>query len=202
MATLEKRSTGIGKKPALVVIDASNGFTDPSYPTGSNYDTEVEAIRQLLERFRALGLPIYFTTVAYSSPEQGRVFRAKLPGLEVLEAGSRAIEIDSRIAPGPGETLIVKFAPSCFFETDLKERMRGDGVDTAFVVGFTTSGCVRASAVDCMSANFKTVVVRDGCGDRDPPAHEANLYDLGAKYADVVSLEEGLALLESVAVAA
>jgi maleamate amidohydrolase len=80
--------------------------------------------------------------------------------------------------------------------------MRSDGVDTAFIVGFTTSGCVRASAVDCMSANFLTVVVRDACGDRDPPAHEANLYDLGAKYADVVSLEESLALLADVAVAA
>ncbi len=98
--------------------------------------------------------------------------------------------------------LIVKFWPSAFFGTDLKERMCAKGVDTVFITGFTTSGCVRASGVDCVSSNFRTVVIRQACGDRDPPAHEANLYDLGAKYADIVSLDEALRLLETVTVAA
>ncbi len=202
MATLENTLTGVGNKPALLVIDASNGFTDPTCATGSEYGPEVAAIGKLLERFRALGLPVYFTTVAYSDPEQAKVFRAKIPAVEALQVGSKWVEIDSRIAPRGDETLIVKHLPSGFFETELKERLRADGVDTTFVVGFTTSGCVRASAVDAMSSNFRTVVVRDGCGDRDAPAHEANLHDLAAKYADVVSLDEALQLLESVAAAA
>ena len=202
MATLEKNLTGVGDRPALLIIDASNGFTDPSYPTGSSYDSEVANIGRLLERFRALGLPVYFTTVAYTNEEQGKIFRLKLPSTNILQQGAHCVEIDSRLAPRPDETLIVKYLPSGFFETDLKERLLADGVDTTFVVGFTTSGCVRASAVDAMSSGFRTVVVKDACGDRDPPAHEANLHDLGAKYADIVTLDEAFKLLESIAVAA
>ena len=98
--------------------------------------------------------------------------------------------------------LIVKFLPSAFFGTDINERMCAKGVDSVFITGFTTSGCVRASGVDCVSPNFRTVVVRHACGDRDPPAHDANLYDLGAKNADIVALDEALRLLETVIVAA
>ncbi len=202
MATLEKNLTGVGDKPALLILDASNGLTDPSCETGSNYDPEVAKISKLLGRFRELGLPVYFTTVAYTDKEQGKILRAKFPSTNLLQHGSHWVEIDARLAPIAGETLIVKYVPSAFFETDLKERLLADGVDTTFVVGFTTSGCVRASGVDSMSAGFRTVVVKDACGDRDPPAHEANLHDLGAKYADVVTLAEAFKLLESVAIAA
>ncbi len=105
------------------------------------------------------------------------------------------VEIDPRLQRRDDEPVVLKYVPSCFFETGLKERLLADGVDTVFVVGFTTSGCVRASAVDSVSSNFRTIVVPEGCGDRDPDAHKANLYDLDAKYADLISIDDSLALL-------
>lgn len=202
MAKLTTKRTGVGERPALLIVDASNAFTDPNCILGGEFSTEVAAIARLLERFRTRGFPVYFTTVAYSSPDQGHIFREKADMLNLLVAGDDLVAIDRRLAPLAGETIVTKFAPSAFFETNLKAQMLECGVDTVFVTGFTTSGCVRASAVDSLSSNFRTVVVRDGCGDRDPPAHDANLYDLEAKYADVVSLEEALTLLDAVAVAA
>ncbi len=145
MATLEKRPTGIGRKPALLVIDASIGFTDPNCALGFNFETEIGAIGRLLERYRELGLPVYFTTIAYANQEQASVWRSKLLGLDLLRAGSKWVDIDPRIAPRSEEAVIAKFWPSAFFETDLKERMRAEGVDTVFITGFTTSGRVRAS---------------------------------------------------------
>lgn len=202
MPALEKKLLGIGKKPAMVVVDAIVGFTDPSCGLGSDYDSEVAAIAKLLAKFRDMGAPVYFTTVIYSNKDQASVWRAKLPGLDVLEEGSKWVEVDPRLAPRPSERLVVKRWASAFFETDLKERLRAQGVDTVFIVGFTTSGCVRASGVDSLQCNFRTIVVEDACGDRDPPAHKANLYDLGAKYADLVSLDEALEMLGTIAVAA
>ncbi len=169
---------------------------------GGDFTNEMAAIVQLLEKFRGRGFPVYFTTVAYSKPEEGHIFREKADMLNLLEEGSDLVRIDPRIAPRADETVVTKFAPSAFFETGLKEQMLEKGVDTVFVTGFTTSGCVRASGVDAMSCNFRTVVVRDCVGDRDPPAHEANLYDLEAKYADLVSLDEAFKLLDSITVAA
>lgn len=118
MATLEKRPTGIGRKPALLVIDASIGFTDPNCALDFNIDSEIGAIGRLLERFRELGLPVYFTTIAYADQEQASVWRAKLPGLEMLRAGSKWAAIDPRLAPRSEEAVIAKFWPSAFFETE------------------------------------------------------------------------------------
>ena len=202
MARLNTKSTGVGKHPALLIVDASNAFTDPKCIMGGEFSTEVAAIKTLLDQFRARGLPVYFTTVAYSKPEQGRIFREKADMLELLVEGNDLVQIDPRLAPLANETIVTKFAPSAFFETGLKEKMLAKGVDTVFLTGFTTSGCVRASGVDSLSCNFRTVVVRDCVGDRDPPAHDANLYDLEAKYADVVSLDQAVKLLDGVAVAA
>jgi nicotinamidase-related amidase len=202
MAKLKTKRTGVGKRPALLIVDASNAFTDPDCVMGAEFSTEVAAIAQLLDRFRGRGFPVYFTTVAYSKPEQGHIFREKVDMLNLLVDGNNLVQIDPRIAPLANETIVTKFAPSAFFETGLKEQMLERGVDTVFVTGFTTSGCVRASGVDSLSCNFRTVVVRDCVGDRDPPAHDASLYDLEAKYADVVSLAEAFKLLDSIAVAA
>jgi nicotinamidase-related amidase len=196
MAKLERRPTGMGKKPALLVVDAINAFTDPECPLGTRVDVEIGAIRTLLGSFRKLGLPIYFTSQAYTDASQASVWREKLPSVNWLKSGTRWVDVDPRLEPGAGETVIVKHAPSAFFDTDLKRRLLADGVDTVFVVGFTTSGCVRASAVDSVSGNFRTIVVPEGCGDRDPAAHAANLYDLDAKYADLIPLEDAVEMLE------
>ena len=109
MSTLDKTSTGIGKKPALLVVDASVGFTDPNCALGGNFDSEVGVIKKLADRFRELGLPIFFTTVAYDRPEQASVFRTKLPALDLLEKGSELVEIDPRLEPRPDEAVAVSY---------------------------------------------------------------------------------------------
>lgn len=197
MSTLESSSTGIGQRPALLVVDVNNAFTDPDSGLGCEAADIIAAINRLLEEFRGAGLPVFFTTVIYSSPNQARVFRAKLPSLEILAAGSPMVEIDRRLAPRDDEPVIAKHWPSSFFQTDLAERMRAQRVDSVVVSGLTTSGCVRASAVDALSNDFRVIVAREAVGDRDPSAHRANLHDIDSKYGDVVSVEQTLAMLRA-----
>jgi len=196
MAMLEKAALRFGKRPALIVVDASMGFTDPTSPLGSEADSVVEAIGALLRAFRERRLPVYFTTVVYGDSARASVFREKLPVLNELKPGSRLVDIDPRIAPQPGEPVIEKQFPSAFFQTDLAERLAGEGVDTVVITGLTTSGCVRASAVDALSHDLRLIVPREAVGDRDPPAHEANLHDIDAKYGEVVALDAALAMLD------
>ncbi|EMP56967.1 N-carbamoylsarcosine amidase [Marinobacter santoriniensis NKSG1] len=186
-----------GQRYALILVDLSVGFTDPSRsPLASESDDVVEANRVLLERFRERGWPVFFTTVAYSEPSQASVFREKLPALNVLEAGSGLVEIDSRLQPRSDEPVLVKHWASGFFGTDLDDRLKAAGVDGTVVTGLTTSGCVRATALDSLQHNYRTLIPREAVGDRDSDAHEANLRDLGIKYADVMSLSGLLALLD------
>ena len=195
MAELERNEVGIGRRPALVVIDVSKAFTDPASPLGSEAGDVVAAIADLLTAFRRHGLPVFYTTVAYDDPGQAKVFRAKLPALEYLAAGSAAVEIDPRVAPAGNEPVLVKHWPSGFFGTDLGERIAEAGADTVFVTGLTTSGCVRATAVDALSHDLRVIVPREAVGDRDAAAHDATLHDIECKYGDVPSLETALAAL-------
>lgn len=196
MPTLEKTALAFGRRPALLVVDASVGFTDPTSPLGSDADAVVAAIGELLRAFRERGLPIYFTTVVYDDPGRASVFREKLPVLNELKPGSRLVEIDPRIAPRAGEPVLEKQFPSAFFQTGLGEGLARQQVDTVVVTGLTTSGCVRASAVDALSHDLRLIVPREAVGDRDQPAHEANLHDIDAKYGEVVSLRDVLGMLE------
>lgn len=192
--SLDTRTLAKANRYALVVVDMSLGFTDPSRsPLASECGQAIEATRVLLERFRTSGLPVIFTTVAYSSPDQARVFREKLPELEVLQAGSGLEEIDPRLERRHTEVLITKQWPSGFFRTDLHLQLKSAGADGAIVTGLTTSGCVRATALGCLQHEYRTIVVEDACSDRDMDAHAANLKDLNTKYVDVLSLEETLA---------
>ena len=198
MPDLDRRSLGLGSRPALVLVDVINGFTDPACPLGSAADAVVSACAQLLEAFRANGLPVYFTTVVYHYKDQARVFRDRVPALDVLEPGSHWVQVDDRIAPQAGEPVIEKQWASGFFSTDLDERLRSDGVDSLVVVGLTTSGCVRATAVDGLQYDYRVVVVREAVGDRNPEAHAANLFDMDAKYADVVNLDSILSQIQEI----
>lgn len=193
---LDSQSLTPARRYALVLVDISVGFSRPELsPLASHADAVVAANRRLLDAFRQRGLPVFFTTVAYDSPEQSRVFREKIPALDVLAAGSPLVEIDQRLAPLADEMLIVKRAASGFFGTDLAQRLHAAGVDGVVVTGLTTSGCVRATAVDALQHDFRVLIPREAVGDRDAAAHEANLRDLQIKYADVVSLDACLALL-------
>ncbi len=194
---LDSQSLTPAQRYALVLVDLTVGFTDPRRsPLASSCDEVVEANRQLLAAFRRRGWPVFFTTVAYQEATQARVFREKLPVLNVLEAGSELVEIDSRLEPRRDEPVIVKHWASAFFGTDLAEQIRRAGADGVMVTGLTTSGCVRATAVDALQHDFRVLVPEEATGDRDAPAHSANLRDLNIKYADVRSLEECLALLD------
>ena len=192
--------SGLGSRPALLVIDFCLGFTDPTSNLGGDFDAEVAVTQRLIERFREHELPIFFTTVAYNDDlSDGGVFIKKVPALALLKRGSEWVEIDQRLTPSANEPIIEKQFASGFFGTDLDERMRREGVDTAVVCGCTTSGCVRATAVDAMQYGYHTCVVRDAVGDRAVGPHEANLFDLDSKYADVVDSAD---ILEAIATSA
>jgi nicotinamidase-related amidase len=193
---LDSRRLVSATRYALVIVDMSVGFTTPSKsPLGAEAGSVVAANQRLLAIFRERGWPVLFTTVAYSSDDQARIFREKLPSLNVLQVGSGLEEIDERVAPIKGEPVIVKHWPSGFFRTDLDERLRAAGVDGVVVTGLTTSGCVRATALDALQYEYRTVVPVEAVGDRDQAAHEANLHDLEVKYADILSLDEVVQLL-------
>ncbi|WP_152224283.1 isochorismatase family protein [Pseudomonas sp. SCB32] len=193
---LDSRTLSPAQRYALVLVDLSVGFTDPSCsPLAAECAAVVEANRRLLEAFRRRGWPVFFTTVAYEDPSQARVFRSKLPVLNVLESGSPLVRIDPRLAPLEHEPVLVKHWASGFFGTDLARRIHASGADGVMVTGLTTSGCVRATALDALQHELRVLVPEEAVGDRDAEAHRANLRDLQIKYADVASLEQCLALL-------
>jgi len=189
MPDLERASQGLGQRPALVLVDIIRGFTDPDCPLGSEADDVVEANRKLLAAFRSKGLPVFFTTVVYHDDQQARVFRDRVPALELLKPDSHWIQVDPRLEPLAGERIVEKQWASGFFKTDLDESLRELGVDSLVVTGLTTSGCVRATAVDGLQYDYKVVVPAEAVGDRNPDAHCANLFDMNAKYADVLDLD-------------
>lgn len=195
---LDSKRLTRAKRYALVLVDLSLGFTDPARSSlAAEADDVIEANRELLDIFREQCWPVIYTTVAYDAPEQSSVFREKLPVLNELAAGSGLEDIDPRLAPRDGEPVIIKHAASGFFGTDLHERLRSMNVDGVIVTGLTTSGCVRATAVDALQHNYRVVVPREAVGDRDLQAHEANLRDLGIKYTDVLSLADTRELVMS-----
>lgn len=195
MSDLPRNSLGLGARPALVLVDLIRGFTDPACPLGSESAAVVAANAQLLDAFRAAGLPVFFTTVVYQRPDQARVFRARIGALNLLTPDSPWVQVDPRLAPRAGESVIEKQWASSFFGTDLDARLKAAGADSLVVTGLTTSGCVRATVVDGLQHDYPVVVPREAVGDRNAAAHAANLHDLHAKYADVQSLAEVLAAI-------
>ena len=188
--------SGYGARPALLVVDFINGFTDPGTGLGGDYGAELAVTARLLEEFRLRALPIFFTTVAYEPHlRDGGQFVVKVPALSMLVKGSDWVRVDDRIRPHPSEQVVLKKYASAFFDTRLDMEFNGLGVDTVVIVGCTTSGCIRASAIDAMQHGFHTVVVRDAVGDRAQTPHEVNLFDIDAKYGDVVSSGEILEYL-------
>ncbi|MGH3319048.1 MAG: isochorismatase family protein [Streptosporangiaceae bacterium] len=192
------RTMGFGDRPALVVIDLIRAFTNPDLPLGAPLDDQLAATRRLLEGARRRGAPVFFTTVAYDEPDlrDAGVWALKQSGTTTLRAGTPEVEIDPRLERRGGEQLIVKKYASAFFGTDLISRLNALRVDTLLLAGCTTSGCVRATAVDGLQNGFRVMVVREAVGDRAEAAHTQSLFDLHAKYADVVTLDETLTYLK------
>jgi maleamate amidohydrolase len=192
---------GFGRKPALLVIDVNVGFTDPASPLACDLEDAVAAIRRLLDEFRRAQLPVVYTTVSYGEGDKvaAAAFIDKIPALLTLEAGSPWVEIDPRIAPLPTEPVLNKLFASAFFGTPLASLLAAAGCDSVVVTGASTSGCVRATAVDALQHGYRPAVPREAVGDRNPAAHEANLYDIDTKYGDVVGVDDVVAHLEELA---
>ncbi len=189
MSTLASQSLKLGARPAVIIVDASNGFTDPNSPLGADFSAEMRVINDLLALARAQAWPVVLSTVAYSTPEQSRVFREKLPALNILKAGTSAVEIDPRIDKRPTDHLITKHHASCFHGTELDPLLKQENCDSLLIAGFTTSGCVRATAVDGLQYGYRSFIIQDAVGDRDSAAHEANLRDFRLKYGEVMHLQ-------------
>jgi nicotinamidase-related amidase len=192
-----------GERPAIVVVDLTNGFTDPAEPTGADLSDVVAATAELIEAGRPADVPVVFTTIAYTPAEAGGgpdggavTWLTKAPGMRALREGSRAVAIDDRLPVEPGDHLITKKGASAFFGTGLAALLAGLRVDTVLICGATTSGCVRASAVDAVQSGFSVLVPRQCVGDRAQGPHEANLFDIQAKYGDVVELADAVGYLK------
>lgn len=190
-----------GSRPVILVVDLTRGFTEPDFPTGADLTEVVAATSALIGAGRAHGVPVVFTAIAYTPAEadgDGVVWLQKAAGMRALREGGDAVAIDPRLPKRDEDHLIVKKGASAFFGTSLASLLAGLRCDTVLVCGATTSGCVRASAVDAVQAGFPVLVPRECVGDRAPGPHEANLFDIQAKYGDVVDLSDALGYLAGV----
>lgn len=187
---------GFGERPALLVVDLLQAFTNPELPLGADLDDVIDASRRALAAARGAGVPVLFTSIAYDEGlADAGVWARKQAGLLSLLRDAGATELDPRLERRPGEPIVEKKYASAFFGTDLVSRLNAARIDTLVLVGATTSGCVRASAVDAVQYGFVPVVVREAVGDRSQAAHDQSLFDLEQKYADVVSLDEACGYL-------
>jgi nicotinamidase-related amidase len=191
---------GFGRRPALLVIDLIKAFTDAERPLGANLDTQIAVTQKLLDVAHEYQVPVFFSTLRYDDSDlrDAGLWALKQKGVADLAKDTNGHEIDERLDKRKSDSVLLKKYASCFFGTDLIPRLTSRGVDTLIMTGCTTSGCVRATAVDSLQNGFRPIVVREGVGDRSAAAHDQSLFDLDAKYADVVSLEETLRYLSAV----
>lgn len=201
MTTLEQSYAGAGwdgalepgRRPALLVVDFVRAYLEPSSPLYAGVEAARDACGELLSIARGARIPVLHTNVRFQpGGRDGGVFFRKLPALRCFEDGlhPELARFDPALEPQAGETVITKQYASAFFGTPLASTLTALGIDTLLIAGVSTSGCVRATAVDACQHGFVPLVVRDAVGDRHPTPHEANLFDLQAKYAEVVSLAQ------------
>lgn len=193
-----------GRKAALVIIDVVMAYLDPACHlyAGALCESALASNTRLAAAARAAGVPVIFTNVGYAKGGiDGGLFFRKVPALRAFEPGSPYGAFPATLQPAAGELVVTKHYPSAFFGTSLASTLHAAGVDTVFLTGFSTSGCVRASALDALCHGFAPFVIRDACGDRDPRPHEQNLFDMQAKMAEVVSEAEAVDLFGTIGAA-
>lgn len=189
------RSLGIQGRIGLLIVDFVNGFADPAVFGGGNIAPAIARTAEVLEKARAKGWAVVHSRIVYADDgSDGNVFSIKVPGMQTLTEHAAISAIVPELTPVPGELVVRKTVPSAFFGTGLAPWLTQRGVETLLIAGATTSGCVRASVVDAMCHGFRPVVMADCVGDRALAPHEANLFDIGQKYGDVVPAERILAL--------
>lgn len=186
----------LGTAPGILVVDLACGFTDPASPVGTDLTDAVRQTRRLLDAARAKRLPVIFTAIGFeANGKDAALWTKKSPSLAKLTIGSPWVVIDPRLDPRSDESIVVKKGASALFGTNVAAILVAQHVDTVILCGATTSGCVRATAVDLMQHGWPTVVPRECVADRAEGPHAANLFDIQAKYADVLSLDEVLRYL-------
>lgn len=188
-----------GSRPALIIVDMSNGFTSPDSPLGGAFSEVVNVNNCLVEYFARRNWPVFCSSVVYHNAEQASVFRSRLPDLNILTPESHWVKIDERLLFPQGFQLVEKQLPSAFFQSNLLGALGESEVDSCVVTGLTTSGCVRATAVDALQNNYPTTVISNACGDRNLAAHHASLHDIHAKYGLVMESEQWIHKMESLA---
>jgi nicotinamidase-related amidase len=194
-----------GVRPAIIVVDLTRGFTEPHFAPGADLTDAVLSTEALCKAARIAGIPIIFTKIAYTAAEAkgtSIAWLSKATGMRSLQVGSEAVDFDPRLTVTEDDQLIVKKGASAFFGSHLAALLTSLDRDTVIVCGASTSGCVRASAVDAVQSGFGVLVPRQCVGDRASGPHDANLFDINAKYGDVIDLAEALAYVGSVSAGA
>lgn len=187
---------GFGHKPALIIVDFCMAYLVPDSPLFAEVEEELAVNEKLLAACRDAGVPVIFTGVEFSAGgKNGGLFYKKVEALKCFDRGNPLAEFPPSLQPRDDEVVITKQYASAFFGTSLASTLNAMGCDTAIITGLSTSGCVRATTLDALQNGFIPVVVSDACGDRDQRVHESNLFDLAAKYADVVTSDEVFAWL-------
>lgn len=185
-----------GTRPALLVVDLCRAYVDPWSPLYARAGDAVDSAARLVDAARSAGAPVVFTRVEYlPGGADGGVFFRKVPALRCFERGNPLADFVDGVRPRDDEVVVTKQYASAFFGTSLASTLQAMGIDTTLVCGMSTSGCVRATALDALQHGFVPVVVADACGDRHPDPHRANLFDLAQKYAVVTDEADAVARL-------
>ncbi len=186
-----------GVKPALLIVDVVMAYLDKRSPLYAGVETVLASNERILKTARMASIPVIFTNVVYEpGGADGGLFYKKIPSLKVFDQGSIFGGFPPSLQPEDGEIVITKQFASAFFGTSLAEILRNMQIDTLMITGLSTSGCVRATALDAVQNGFAPFVIREACGDRHASPHEANLFDLQAKYAEVISEVEAIRMLQ------
>lgn len=189
---------GFGRKPALVIVDVVMAYLEPSSPLYAGVEDELASNERLLAAARAANVPVVFTNVEFTpGGADGGHFYRKVRALKVFDRGGPLGAFPPSLQPLDNEVIVTKQYASAFFGSSLASTLTAWGCDSAIITGYTTSGCVRATALDALQNGFIPIVVPEACGDRDTRVQDANLFDLSAKYADVVNEAEVIDYLKS-----
>lgn len=187
---------GLGGRGALIVVDVMMSYFEKSSPMYAGVENIISSNVRLIELAYAKNIPVFFTQQFYEELRDDSVYVRKIPALKLLRRGSPLTAIHPAL-PVSGGSVFVKHFPSAFHRTDLAVKLKEHNVDTLIITGLTTSGCIRATAMDALLNELTGIVVREAVGDRSQPAHEANLFDIDAKLADVVAEAEVIAWMKS-----
>jgi maleamate amidohydrolase len=187
-----------GESPALLIVDVCMAYLDPALPLYAGVESALASNVRLAAAARAAGVPVVFTRVEYSAGGlDGGLFYKKVPALKAFLPGMPDAEFHPDLVPAAGDVVVTKQYASAFFGTSLAATLNAMRIDTLLITGFSTSGCVRATTLDALQHGFLPFVVADACGDRALGPHDANLFDLQAKYAEVIDEAAGIALLSA-----